>query len=174
MATGEDQTFLLGHGYGLAQCDPVEDGWTRATEPTSRVAEIDALIHAIEWALQHMYTVDTVFCFDAIVAGHAAEGRWKVDLHDKQAVLLRCLAQDFQATIAKEAKVAWEHVRGHCRHLGNEIADSLARHALRNQCAFGAVNYLPYIVGDRPMISWMWLASESFNTQTDLPPLENT
>ena len=88
---------------------------------------------------------------------------------------MRSLAQTLQATLRDEARVAWEHVKGHTRCLGNEIADTLAKFALQEQTecgAFNGVNYLPYITGERPMIAWLWLYSEALTAPGEYGLLE--
>ena len=162
LATDGTEPFLLGYGFGLVSTDSFENGWTGAQVADARTAEVDALIHALEWAFSRSYAKEHNFNFDAQTVGHIAAGRWRSSTEDPQIQLLRCLAQTMEVLIPTEKRHQWNHVKSHTGIVGNEIADALAKHALRTQSACGGhghVEYLPFITGPRPLIQWLWYAT---------------
>ena len=176
LAKQGEQLAICGHGFGLVVSDSLEQGWTGAKITGPREAEIDAIIHALEWTIQKDLDVPHFFHFDSLNAGNIASGLWTIPYHDPQATLLRNLALLLRQLLPASRAIHWLHVKGHDGILGNEIADAIARWAFQEQqaCdAFGHVEYLPYICGSAPIIHWLWFAFRGLNQESGLPIAAN-
>ena len=168
----QDEVYLIDYGYGLVEPNELEPGWTGAIASGAREAELDGLLHAAEWTLRKAYAVPTTFHYDSLAAGHVADGRWQAKLHDKQANLLRSVALTLRTFAGADFDVSWQHIQAHKGHLGNEIADAIAKHAFRHQLDAGIskhIEYMPFLFGQRPPIQWLWYYFRCFDIPNDFP-----
>ena len=176
LAFDDDQIYYLGHGYGTVVVSELGHGWCGAERQGSREAELEAIIHGIEWALQESIASPHKFHFDALNAGYVAQGRWQADTADPQATLLRNLALSLDIFLQAKTPTAWDHVRGHTGVFGNELADAIAKFAFSTQSSCGGfqhIEYLPYLVGPRCSIQWLWFIASGISAPPDLPIAED-
>ena len=163
---------LLDYGYGPVPIAHDEQGWTGATQANSRTAELEALIHVCEWIMHSSRAVPHTVYYDAYSAGMVANGQWQIRDDDMQALLLRNLAITADYFISKENPIQWAHCKSHTGIFGNELADCFATMARKTESSCGAhghIDYMPYIVGPAPMISWFWLWSSGLHNPSDFP-----
>ena len=167
-----DNLYLLGHGYGQVVTDPLELGWTGATEWGSRQAELDGQIHAMEWLFQQALIAPTTILYDSLSVGMMAQGLWTTPGDDLQAVLLRNLVCALPPFMQEKVPAEWIHVKSHTGLLGNEMADSLALLAANKHISCGGhshIDYMPFLTGKPPAIHWLWWALSFPETTLHLP-----
>ncbi|CAK9108612.1 RNase H domain-containing protein, partial [Durusdinium trenchii] len=70
--------------WGPTCTDQYEPQWTGALKPSSKVGEVDALIHAIAWRVASQFQGIVTFCFDAQASGYATAGMWSCNPGDRQ------------------------------------------------------------------------------------------
>ena len=166
------ETYLLDYGYGLVETNELDPGWTGSQSQGPREAEFDGIIRALEWALRKATPIPTTIHYDSTVAGCVASGSFKVNPKDLQACLLRNLALALNTFAGKDYPILWDHVPAHQGHFGNELADAIAKYTFQEQVCcdtYQHIDYMPYIVGERPQINWLWYYFRSFDQQNDLP-----
>ena len=171
----EGQLYLGDVDYGLVEIDPMSEGWTGATHADARSAEADALIKALEWCLCHGLEVPHALRYDSTSVGQPAAGQARIAESDKQLRILRALARSWDAYLGKEHACVWEHVRGHTGCLGNELADSLAKHAYHHQVVLRPghrPDYVAYVFGKRYPIEMLWLFFEQTGRESLFPDFE--
>ena len=166
------ETYLVDYGYGLVESDELASGWTGAVESGPREAEMEGILRAVEWIFRTAYARPVVFFYDALAAGHVADGQWQARQHDKQASLLRSMTLALHTYAGTDFSIDWRHIPAHQGHLGNEIADAIAKYTFRQQSDSGIskhIDYLPYLFGQRPPIQWLWYYFRSFDVHDDFP-----
>ena len=172
LAGDEHEDFLIDYGFGLVPHSQYDHGWTGAITADSRTAEIEALIHVCEWIIASSLAIPHQVCFDAHSAGFIASGLWTVRPDDCQGILLRNLAMTANCFVDPDSPVVWKHTKSHSGIFGNELADAFAKVALtsmQTSGGYGQIEYLPYIVGPTPSISWLWLWASGIQQDADLP-----
>ena len=177
LASSENVYHLIGHGYGHVDADPMANGWTGARSLGARQAELEAQIHAFEWLIQQSLDVDTHVVFDCLGVGMMAQGYWKINSDELQAVLLRNLVCAYTAFMHPSRLCEWSHVKSHTGCFGNELADSLATYAAQSgtECGgFCHIEYLPYLIGNPPAINWLWFALTVPGEQNSLPEIDDS
>ena len=87
--------------WGPTCTDQYEPQWTGALKPSSKVGEVDALIHAIAWRVASQFQGIVTFCFDAQASGYATAGMWSCNPGDRQTRLSRALLQAADVLFSK-------------------------------------------------------------------------
>lgn len=64
---------------GILQLDATNPNYTGARQASASEAEISALLWAHLWLIQQNFQGHVDICYDSLVAGHGAAGRWKCD-----------------------------------------------------------------------------------------------
>ena len=170
----EADDFLVDYDYGLVVCDPLEEGWTGAAVADSRAAETAALIRAIEWALNAGIDVPHTFLFDAAAVGFAGAGFFRTDAEDRHGRILRAMVNVLERFFPANCTVEWRHVKGHQGNLGNEMADTLAKHCCRLQLEREDVrrpDYAPYACGKRYAVEYLWMLFEHMKMSPAFPEI---
>ncbi|CAE7939157.1 Cacna1h, partial [Symbiodinium sp. KB8] len=137
-------------------------------------SEILAMIWALVWTLEHgvHFGLPIRFCYDCTAAGEGIAGVSRLPndpghvLPGPLASFAACLRQRLQVL----AKVSFLHVAGHAGHIGNELADQLAKQARRRieDVYERMLPVWPQKLFEHPLQSWFWLAGSS---QPALPAL---
>ena len=108
-------------------CSPIFCGSvsekTRVFKLSNNLAELVALVHALEFVLSQPSSLNFMVCFDSICAAHVVQQSWQAKSHLE---VVR-YAGELRRRCDLHAKVRWHWVRGHSRDLGNEAADALAK-----------------------------------------------
>ena len=138
----------------------MEMGWTGADVSTSKTAEGAAMLRAVEWCFSASHVCETIFRFDSLTTGLAANGKNAIHPGDRQLRIVRALVLALDAFTHTWRTYQWRHVKGHSGCLGNELADAMARrafqlqHELRNACR---PDYAPYATGHRYGLEFLWI-----------------
>ena len=171
IASHEDGDSIFGCDWGPVECDPLQEGWTGSDQQNARAGEITALVRASEWVFGSKQCVPHCFAYDAVSVGHGAAGWYGYSTSDLPMRLLRALMQALEARCrSNRTKLIYEHVQAHAGHIGNEIADLLAKKAV-HEGQFDQTlrpDYMPFLTGERPIIEQLWLFFDSDNA---LPPI---
>ena len=94
-------------------------------------AERTGISFALMWALSMSHQMENQLRVDSLCAVNQASGDWKLQVADTLAYTCKSLAHAAEAVQA----VTWAdfgHVKGHCGHPWNEMADVLAKLAARD------------------------------------------
>ena len=137
------RTLLKKSGWGLHVvrtnvvqgqfCSPIFCGLlrenTRVFKLSNNLAELVALVHALEFVLSELSNLNFMTCFDCKYAAHVVQQSWQAKSHLE---VVR-FAGELHRCCDLHAKVYWHWVRSHSRDLGNEAADALAKTRAREQ-----------------------------------------
>ena len=108
-------------------CSPIFCGSvsekTRVFKLPNNLAELVALVHALEFVLSQPLSLNFMICFDSICAAHVVQQSWQAKSHLE---VVR-YAGELRRRCDLHAEVRWHWVRGHSRDLGNEAVDVLAK-----------------------------------------------
>ena len=137
-----------------------------------------ALAWTFAWIIEHApsYAVGVCVHYDAMSAGMGAFGSWRPPRHGAPTTD-EAAGPDLSTFLISLRQIAEQrvplqhaHVRGHSGHLGNELADQLAKRARRQPLGDGE-RLAPLWLSSlhkHPLSRWAWLL---FSHGTDLPTL---
>ena len=124
---GRSASALVGFLSDAVDLDWTSAGYLGADLPDALQAEASAMLWAILWALAHRSRFPQAhfsFRFDSMIAGKAAEGRWKADscrvVEKSRVVMLYCESR------WGAGGFTWTHTAAHQGHPWNELADVIA------------------------------------------------
>ena len=108
-------------------CSPIFCGLvrenTRVFKLSNNLAELVALVHALEFVLSQPSSLNFMICFDSKYAAHVVQQSWQ----SKRYLEVVRYAGELHGRCDLHAKVRWRWVRGHSRGLGKQAADALAK-----------------------------------------------
>ena len=154
------ETAIVDVDWGVVTTDPMDPTWTGAEVSNAKTAETTALIRAVEWLFAHPQASQCRLRFDSQLAGFSGSGDYSIRLKDRQLRLLRALVSAYEVSEVRAPKLHWDYVKGHAGHLGNEVADALAKQAFHLQADLRMQtrpDYTPYVFGHRYPIESFWL-----------------
>ena len=96
---------------------------TRVFKPSNNLAELVALVHALEFVLSQPSSLNVMICFDSMYAAHVVPQSWQAKSHLE---VVR-FAGELHRRCDLHAQVRWLLVTSHSRDLGNEAAALLPR-----------------------------------------------
>ena len=106
-----------------------DNGYAGAQSHTNNTAELSALLHALEWALESDYPRHEddplLLRYDSQYAANIMTGRWQPRANKALAGRLRRKWRE--ASVKLRGQLWCTHVRGHSNHQWNDAADKLAK-----------------------------------------------
>ena len=117
---------VLGQFCGPIVCSLLREN-TRVFKLSNNLAELVALVHALEFVLSQPSSLNFKVCFDSKYAAHVVQLSWQAKSHLE---VVR-FAGELHRCCDLHAQVCWHWVRCHSRDLGNDAADALAKAGAR-------------------------------------------
>ena len=140
--------------------------WIGATHADNVSAEITASIAAHLAAIAIGHTAITVIRPDLKLSAMLSTSTWMCHSHRDLVALARWLGAWFA-----QGGGACQEVRGHSAHPWNDLADSLARHALNTTMSVGCIDFtFCHQVLTSGDLAWAWLGLQPHCYTQCLPP----
>ena len=156
--------------FAKVALDSLASGWAGHTTASAKAGEEMALVRAIEWCLAYDRPIWYHFHFDAQSVGFSAAGRFGFQADDIPQKILRGLAQALE--VHSDRRVMWHYVKAHQGNLGNELADALAKLALKTDISSPErprPEYANYCFGKRAPIEHFWWIFHELRGTENLP-----
>ena len=148
---------LIGVLAGPVVCNQQDQRWVGATHADNIAAELHAAVAAFVAALSLPHTGMMTVRPDLRLSAMIAANIWSCKSHTKLAQVTRWLG-DWMLSLGGSCL----EVRGHSAHPWNDLADGVAKFALRNDATLGKISFdachNALVTGD---ISWLWLQHQS-------------
>ena len=138
---------------------------------------LGAIFWAINLAERHpSSTPQFTFCFDCLLAGHSAAGRWTPHEHVELQSLVRSLCHWFCARFGKHS-LTWRHVKSHTGHPWNEAADAVSWAAVAGWIPTQSLHdRLPDLMLTSQFPDdhqWLWLLEDALHGRAGTPLLDS-
>ena len=163
---GQGLPTLLGALSGQVELNHSSTQWIGATNADNVAAELTASIAAHLAAIALGHPAFTVIRPDLKLSAMLSTSTWSCHSHSDLAAIARWLGAWFA-----QGGGTCNEVRGHSAHPWNDLADSVARHALSVVTPVGAVDFdfchQLLISGD---IAWAWIGLQPPCYEQCLPP----
>ena len=158
---------LVGCAYGLVHLSQADDHWYGATAYDNISAELTALIMAQSWIFKQKDHTFSVICPDLMLSKTLASFQVLAKSHPVLVRLARLQAEWI------EGGVQYTHVKGHDAHAWNELADSLAGFALKNQVSSQDEHIvdLHLLAANEEELKWIWMQDSTAPISPCFPPL---
>ena len=141
--------------YGdFLELDPQSTQWWGAQQDTIQEGETSALLGAFLWILQMDQDLDAPLFSDSKTALNMASGHYTRRAEDDLTLRARATYQLLQTIATGTGKYMIAHIRAHQGHVGNELADYIAR-SIRERTLPGRPlprHYAQWFHGHPPMI----------------------
>ena len=163
---GWTQTFH-GCAFGQVEVNRQASSWCGAEEFDNVAAELTALVMAQNWIHKQNAPADFVILPDLMLSRTIAKLQTTCRVHSG---LLK-LARVYARWIHKKCK--YVHVKGHANHAWNELADTLAGHAL----AHGVSSFTDFpaevheLAQAEDDLNWIWMQDPSCILAKCFPPI---
>ena len=158
---------------GILQLDATNPNYTGARQASASEAEISALLWAHLWLIQQNFQGHVDICYDSLVAGHGAAGRWKCDDSWTQLCKLREVSQLYNKMKVK-GTTDYLHVKAHSGQPQNELADALAKYLATSAKAHQGdflpkIDWRPLFHQDHKLLEWAWWIYEGLSGSCTQP-----
>ena len=158
---------------GILQLDATNPNYTGARQASASEAEISALVWAHLWLIQQNFQGHVDICYDSLVAGHGAAGRWKCDASWTQLCKLREVSQLYNKMKVK-GTTDYLHVKAHSGQPQNELADALAKYLATSAKAHQGdflpkIDWRPLFHQDHKLLEWAWWIYEGLSGSCTQP-----
>ena len=158
---------------GILQLDATNPNYTGARQASASEAEISALLWAHLWLIQQNFQGHVDICYDSLVAGHGAAGRWKCDASWTQLCKLREVSQLYNKMKVK-GTTDYLHVKAHSGQPQNELADALAKYLATSAKAHQGdflpkIDWRPLFHQDHKLLEWAWWIYEGLSGSCTQP-----
>ena len=163
--------YLLGCSRGSVVTDQDDENWIGANGLSAFVAEQTALCMAGWFALSLSPSINLFFGYDNVAAAKMAIGEWTQNRAHQVVSLTRAIFQLIETRMQDEARLTTKHVLAHSNHPWNELADSLAKNALKKQCVSPRLNFdiRPWITGRLPLVEHLAFFWRLYQDDSEYP-----
>lgn len=170
---GDDALRLIDWYADRVCLDPLDPCWIGATIDSIRAGEATALVWALLWLCAHGMPTSAMLYSDASSVLHSGMGLWNFDLEDQLMQRLRATCM-LARTMWKSRKLHMAHVKAHDGHVGNEVADLVARMVRigKLEAREPPIAHPLWYHGAPPRILNAWLLWEGIDQPTHLPPMQ--
>ena len=167
VATDGSQQQFIGCTYGQIECDDRHESWLGADQPNNIAAEFAAVMIAQNLVLQWNDNSEYWICPDLQLSQHFAQAKVAPKVQATQTKAIRIQAEWI------EDRCKYHHVKGHAGFAWNELADSVAGHALKHNLQAPDQNVQPMqnLLRANEDLEWVWMQDSTDPLRHCFPPL---
>ena len=162
------QSFV-GCACGRVQTNPNDLNWYGADAEDNISGELTAFLHAQNWIFKRNDHGHYVVCPDLLLSKLLADHKSLSRAHPTLAKLVRAYSDWI------DDRMVCQHVKGHQGFAWNELADSLAGHALKqtddDMCP--PITDMHSLAGSTDDLNWVWMQDSTAAIASCFPPLED-